>query len=487
MSDSSSSGVASDAEDSPMPTKTANPPPQPPQQKETPPAPAPQNTEQKPAEKPKPRQKRKDDFNLGKVIGQGAFGQVLEVEDKETLKHYAMKVLLKSHIMREKKMNYVTIERDSMTKLNHPNIVKLYLTFQDPGNLFYVVELAPNGDLQKVINEYGTLCIPAAKVLLGQVLLAIAHMHKKRIMHRDLKPENILLDSENRVKITDFGTAKIFGPDQEFRSERGSFVGSADYVSPEILKETPITPSSDLWSYGCIVYALLVGEGPFHTESSYATFGRIENNDFKVPDYVPADAKDLIEKLLVLEPEGRLGHGTYDEDYKPIRDHPFFEGIDWESLPLTPPPPFAQLVERKMEPKIEETKPEPEPEEPKPEVKAEEPPPVVGKKSHMEQFLLSGEHIIYEGDVQKRVFLSVKNRRLVLTDLPRLFYVDLKENKVQGSIPFCKEMEVKILSKTKWNIIIPERTYNLVSEDCDIETWKKLIEGVVAKLGDKPK
>ena len=456
-------------------------------------APPPQQAPPQPAEKPKPRQKRKDDFNLGKVLGQGAFGQVLEVEDKETKKHYAMKVLSKMHIMREKKMNYVTIERDVMTKLNHPNIVKLLLTFQDPGNLFYVVELAPNGDLQHVLNEYHSLDVDCAKVILGQIILAIAHMHKHRILHRDLKPENILLDSENRVKLTDFGTAKMFQQDQPFLADRGSFVGSADYVSPETLKETPISPSTDLWSFGCIVYALFAGVGPFHTESSYATFQKIEQNEYSFPEWFPEDAKDLVTQLLKQDYKERLGHDQYDSDYKPIRDHPFFEGINWEELPKQSPPefkPYPMSVKATTTPEAQDEAPQAssqpaqsEPSYTPPKQETQDIPQYETKNSPMAQFLLAGEHIIYEGDIVKRVMLSSKKRRLVLTDRPRLFYVDLKDNVVKGSIQICKEMKVKVQSKGKWNIILPERTYNLTSEnESDVKQWESKIGHIVSKL-----
>ena len=455
-------------------------------------APQPEQAPPQPAQKPKPRQKRKDDFILGKVLGQGAFGQVLEVEDKETHKKYAMKVLSKMHIMREKKMNYVTVERDVMTKLNHPNIVKLSLTFQDPGNLFYVVELAENGDLQKQLNELHSLDKECAKVILGQVLLAIAHMHQKKILHRDLKPENILLDKENRVKLTDFGTAKIFDPattKDEFRAERGSFVGSADYVSPETLKETTISPSTDLWSFGCIIYALFVGDGPFHTESSYGTFQKIENNEYSFPDYFPEDAKDLVQLLLKPNFAERLGHDQYDTNYQPIREHRFFEGIDWDNLPLQSPPelkPFsAKSTSENSTPQApvqQEVKHEEQP------VKEEiqEVPRYEIKNSPMAQFLLAGEHIIYEGDIVKTVrIISKKKRRLVLTDRPRLFYVDLKDNIVKGSIPLARELEVTTKSKGKWEIKVhnPERVYNLSAEnEAEAQQWKEKIQDIIKTL-----
>ena len=314
---------------------------------------------------PVKKQKRKDDFDLGKLLGQGAFGQVLEVIDKETQKHWAMKILSKAHIVKEKKMEYVKIERDAFSRLRHPNIVFLYLTFQDPANLYYVVELAPGGDLQRVLNEQKALDIPCVKHSMGQVLLALAHIHKNKIIHRDLKPENVLLDGENRVKITDFGTAKIFGPDQPFELPKGSFVGSADYVSPETLDETPVGPATDLWSFGCMIYALLVGQSPFHTDLLYQTFQRINNHDLHFPDFFPEDARSLVEGLLQPDPHQRLGYNDYDTNYESIRNHPFFSGIDWDALPTASPPPWAPFVEA--------VKAMPAPAPPPPKVKQEEP------------------------------------------------------------------------------------------------------------------
>lgn len=280
------------------------------------------------------RQKRRDDFTLGEVLGHGAFGQVIRVTDKETGADYAMKVLSKSHIVKEKKMNYVKVERDAMMRLRHPNIVRLCLTFQDPGNLYYVIEYAPHGDLKRVLEKQSALPPAAVRALAGQVLLALAHMHQKRVIHRDIKPENILLDAQNRAKVTDFGTAKIFAADEPFYVERGSFVGSADFVSPEVLGDEPVGPESDLWSFGCLVYALLVGQSPFHTESTFETFQRIQKLEYTVPESVPPEAENLIRKLLVTEAAKRIGAGAFESDYEPIRNHEFFSGVDWAALPM---------------------------------------------------------------------------------------------------------------------------------------------------------
>jgi 3-phosphoinositide dependent protein kinase-1 len=367
-----------------------------------------------------------------------------------------MKILSKHHITREKKMNYVKVERDVMTKLNHPNIVRLLLTFQDPGNLYYVCELAPKGDLQRILSNLYAIDIPQAKLILGQVLLALAHMHQHRILHRDVKPENVLLDARNRVKITDFGTAKMFGPDEPFRCERGSFVGSADYVSPEILKESEVGPSSDLWSFGCLVYALLVGRAPFHCDSNYATFQRIEECRYTLPDFLPLDAKDLISKILVLNPTDRLGDGAYESNYEPIRAHPFFSGLDWTELPRKPIPdltPYAPAVEaRSAECEIEEPN----------------------------DILQFGEVILRESistfvpddDEQRQV-------RLILSDRPRLFLADLSKKKVKAEIDLTNSLTVEAVDTNAIEIRSDEGKFMLLLDEAEVAPWVEAIQAAL--------
>lgn len=401
----------------------------------------------------KPRQKRMVDFetNLGR-LGSGAFGQVNLVRDKETGKLMAMKVLSKTHIVREKKLNYVKVERDAMSKLNHPNIVRLALTFQDPQNLYYVVEYAAHGDLQTVLNDKIAIDLEQSKITLGQILLAIAHMHQKRILHRDLKPGNILLDAENRVKITDFGTAKIFGEDTEFRCDRGSFVGSADYVSPEVLKETEIGPASDLWSFGCIIYAMLVGHPPFHAESDYAIFQKIEKHEYTIPDFVPEDAKDLITRILQLEPKDRFGNGTHDSGYEPIRNHPFFSGIDWATLPKQGIPEFHSY-----------------------------PPAVEARKKEMEnekeEITADGEAVVREGIVcMKDENGEAAQMTMLLTDRSRLLLTDLAKGKVKGEVNITPEVQITKLEPTVIKIVDGGETYEVVVEEAEVDSWIEAIK-----------
>ena len=426
------------------------------------------NSSQKPATlsataSPQRRQKRKDDFILGKKIGHGAFGNVIKVQDKETKRFYAMKILKKSQIQRERKIHYVTLERDCMKNLNHPNIVRLYLTFQDASFLYYVVELAENGDLQKVLNNIYSIDIPQTKLLMGQTLLALSAIHSKRIIHRDLKPENILLDSHNRVKITDFGTAKMFKESEQFVCPRGSFVGSADYVSPETLKETPVGPETDLWSFGCTIYQLIVGHAPFHTDSNYSTFQLIEKCQFDFPDFVPNDAKDLISKLLVFEPTKRIGSGEYDTGYPSIRNHPFFAGIDWNTLSTTP---ISEL--KPFLPSIENAK------------------LMHGSSSFgqlKKEVFNEDEVVVKEGFVLFGETNDECQRMMIMTDTPRLLIVNLEKTNIITEIKLSHDMKVTKEGNTIHLQSESTQTNVYVIIDADeIDYWSETIQEAAASI-----
>lgn len=296
------------------------------------------------------------DFQFGRTLGEGSYSTVVAGVDRQTLKEYAIKVLDKRHIIKEKKVKYVNIEKDTLNRLtDHPGVVRLYYTFQDETSLYFVLDLALGGELLNFLKRMGTFDEECTRFYGAEILDAIDYMHKRGIIHRDLKPENVLLDSQMHVKITDFGTAKILDPPRRAddgsgildssmsnRERASSFVGTAEYVSPELLTDKNACKASDLWAFGCIIYQLLAGRPPFKAPNEYLTFQKIVHLDYEFPSGFPPVARDLVERLLVVDPARRL-------PIEHIKNHEFFTGVTWgrglwkqkppRLKPYSPPPP----------------------------------------------------------------------------------------------------------------------------------------------------
>ncbi|KAI9870668.1 MAG: pkb-activating kinase-like protein [Pleopsidium flavum] len=283
------------------------------------------------------------DFNFGRTLGEGSYSTVLAATDRQTLIEYAIKVLDKRHIIKEKKVKYVNIEKDTLNRLTeHPGVVRLYFTFQDERSLYFVLDLASGGELLGVLKRMTTFDEECTRFYGAQILDTIDYMHAKGVIHRDLKPENVLLDDHMHVKITDFGTAKILNiprrqpggndgtsgtaagnpMDGSEESRANSFVGTAEYVSPELLNQKNACKASDLWAFGCIIYQLLAGRPPFKAANEFQTFQKILNLEYEFPAGFPEVAKDLVDRLLVLDPARRL-------NIEHIKNHEFFDGIVW--------------------------------------------------------------------------------------------------------------------------------------------------------------
>jgi 3-phosphoinositide dependent protein kinase-1 len=279
------------------------------------------------------------DFSFGNTLGEGSYSTVVFATDRQTLKEYAIKILDKRHIIKERKVKYVNIEKDTLNRLtDHPGIVRLYYTFQDEQSLYFVLDLCKGGELLGVLKRMTTFDEECTRFYGAQILDTIDYMHRRGVIHRDLKPENVLLDSAMHVKITDFGTAKILKTPRVDPNSNGippldtndipqeerasSFVGTAEYVSPELLTDKNACKASDLWAFGCIIYQLLAGRPPFKAGNEYQTFQKIVALDYEFPIGFPAVARDLVERLLVLDPARRL-------QIEHIKNHEFFDGVAW--------------------------------------------------------------------------------------------------------------------------------------------------------------
>lgn len=190
------------------------------------------------------------DFQFGRILGEGSYSTVLYAQEPLRSREYAVKVLDKYHIVKEKKIKYVTIEKDVLNRLKHPFCVKLYYTFQDTASLYFVLEYCPNGDILGLVKKNGRFCELGSKFYIAEIMAGINYIHSCEILHRDLKPENILLDLNWHIKITDFGSAKVLYKQEPVAvpaERKHSFVGTAEYCSPELLDKQDSSFASDIW------------------------------------------------------------------------------------------------------------------------------------------------------------------------------------------------------------------------------------------------
>lgn len=283
-----------------------------------------------------------DDFQFLACIGEGSYSKVYRALSKKNHVTYAVKVLNKQHIHKEKKRKYVTIEKNTLNLLGkHPGIVTLYYTFQDPKSLYFVIDFAPNGELLTLIHNLETLSLELTRYYTIQLIDTICYIHSKGIIHRDLKPENILLNANWNLMITDFGAAKFINEiasdvneddnSSENPESNGSFVGTAEYISPELLRHNQSSCGSDFWALGCIIYQMIVGKPPFKAQNEYQTFERIVDLDYSFPDpreyYIPSYVINIVRDLLAEDPNERLGADG-------IKTYSWFKGVDWNDKSL---------------------------------------------------------------------------------------------------------------------------------------------------------
>lgn len=292
------------------------------------------------------------DFEFGKDIGEGSYSTVVLATDRHTSKQYAVKILDKRHIIKEKKVKYVNIEKHALNRLaGCPGVVSLFFTFQDKYSLYFVLDFAANGELLGLVKQYGTLNEECTRYFGAQILDAIRYMHENGVVHRDIKPENILLDSDYKIKITDFGTAKLLerkknddtGEDEDYPLDvrAKSFVGTAEYVSPELLDGKYCGKPGDIWAFGCILYQLIAGKPPFKATNEYLTFQKITKLQYAFSAGFPLVLRDLIKQVLVLRPSKRA---TIDQ----IQKHYFFNGINFNDPDSIWDAPVPELAPYKM-------------------------------------------------------------------------------------------------------------------------------------------
>ena len=213
-------------------------------------------------------------FDMLEEIGAGAFGEVYKVKHKQSQRIFAMKMLNKQRLQKQKQLKYAISEFKIMKQLDHPFIMNLFYAFQTHKFLFLVLEYCPGGDLSDLIEANQTLCEPIARFYVAQIILALEYLHSLDILYRDMKPANVLLAEDGYIRLGDFGLAK---ENVNEVNPALTLAGSIAYIPPEIIHQKGANQASDIYALGATLYEMLVGKPPRFAED-FDTLLKIVDN-----------------------------------------------------------------------------------------------------------------------------------------------------------------------------------------------------------------
>ncbi|XP_074240491.1 microtubule-associated serine/threonine-protein kinase 3 isoform X21 [Saimiri boliviensis] len=305
--------------------------------------PAPESPESRTLVGQSRRKPCESDFETIKLISNGAYGAVYLVRHRDTRQRFAIKKINKQNLMLRNQIQQVFVERDILTFAENPFVVSMFCSFETRRHLCMVMEYVEGGDCATLLKNMGPLPVDMARMYFAETVLALEYLHNYGIVHRDLKPDNLLITSLGHIKLTDFGLSKIGLMSMATNLYEGhiekdarEFIdkqvcGTPEYIAPEVIFRQGYGKPVDWWAMGIVLYEFLVGCVPFFGDTPEELFGQVVSDEIMWPDgdeALPADAQDLITRLLRQSPLDRLGTGGTHE----VKQHPFFLGLDWAGL-----------------------------------------------------------------------------------------------------------------------------------------------------------
>uniref|UniRef100_A0A8C5F4L0 Protein kinase cAMP-dependent X-linked catalytic subunit n=1 Tax=Gadus morhua TaxID=8049 RepID=A0A8C5F4L0_GADMO len=243
-----------------------------------------------------------DDLETIATVGTGTFGRVFLVQDRRGGAYLALKQMRIPDVIRLKQEQHVHNEKEVLSEVNHPFLIRLFWTHHDDLFLYMLMDYVAGGELFSYLRSRGRFGNAAGLFYGAELVVAIEYLHAREIVYRDLKPENILLDGEGHIRLTDFGFAK------KLSDRTWTLCGTPEYLAPEVIQSKGHGRAVDWWALGILIFEMLAGYPPFFDDNPFGIYQKILAGKLEFPRHLDFYVKDLIKKFLVIDRARRLGN-----------------------------------------------------------------------------------------------------------------------------------------------------------------------------------
>ena len=278
------------------------------------------------------------------MIGKGGFATVFLVTDKRDRELYAMKVIPKTKIIENGLVPNISNERQILSTVESEHIVKMYASFQDQKNVYFLLEYLPGGDLKRLMQNVG-FSEKHVQFVIGELILALEDLQRHNIIHLDLKPGNILITNDGHFKLTDFGVSIMNGQDSSTkatindiilkqRNKIARRIVTPEYMAPELARKEEITFKADLWSLGVIMFEMIYGTVPFTTD----VIAEIIHGNRDLHRFLVFPSNHLVSRSAILLMSSLLQPASLRPNIDEIKKHKFFKGFNFENPNMNIPP-----------------------------------------------------------------------------------------------------------------------------------------------------